>query len=136
MTIEKIQKIVWKITKYFTLPMFALLILVAIFGPEVEEVPTPTPTPTLVSTYTDWYVVNPASGVFTVKITNTSTKEIKEISCTVKVNDGGSAYRGFGIWDADFSIPAGETRELRGRMTITNEGSPWVNQGTAECEGK
>ncbi len=133
MTIEKMQKIVWKITKYFTLPMFALLIVVAIFAPDVEE---EVATPTLVSTYTDWYVVNPASGVFTVEITNTGTKEVKDISCTVKVNDGGSTYRGFGIWDANFTIPAGETRELRGRMTITNEGSLWVNQGTAECEGK
>jgi hypothetical protein len=134
METTKLQKIVWKITKYFTFPVGALLAVVLIFGPDVEE-PEAT-LPTLQSTYKDWYVVNPASGVFTFEITNTGTEEAKEISCTVRINDGTSSYRGFGIWDADFSIPAGETRVLRGRMIITNQGSMWVNQGTAECEGK
>ncbi len=131
---NKLNKIAWNLTKYVTLPIFGLLVLVLVFGPDVEE--KESPQAQLIASYKDWYVVNPANGVFTFEITNTGNTEAKNIECFVRINDGTSAYRGFGTWEAPFSIPAGETRELRGKMTITNEGSLWVNQGTAECEAK
>ncbi len=131
---NKLNKIVWKLTKYVTLPILGLLVLVAIFAPDVEK--EEAPQAILTASYKDWYIVNPANGVFTFEITNTGDTEAKNIECFVRINDGSSAYRGFGTWEAPFSIPAGETRELRGTMTITNEGSLWVNQGTAECEAK
>ena len=127
---NKLNKILWK----FVIPPLGVLALIAVALPDAEK--ENKSEAKLIATYKDWYVVNPASGVFTITIENTGNKIAKNISCFVRVNDGGSAYRGFGEWEAPFSIPAGETRELRGRMTITNEGSLWVNQGTAECEEK
>lgn len=94
--------------------------------------PTETPS-TFTAAWQGNEPTNPASTTVTWTVTNTGT-ETTTADCTVRAYDTpGGPYSGFDIFTTD-PIAPGETKTIRGRVTIVDEGAAYALAGEVECE--
>jgi hypothetical protein len=130
MKIEKAQSIMWKVTKYFTIPAFLLVIVASIFGSsETKTIETK-----FEGNFVKWIPTSPATGEIYYTIKNIG-KDNGVAECKIKMSDDAYHYHGFDLATSK-ELEPNESIYYHSTLTITNEGSLWVTQGSVECEGK
>jgi ABC-type transport system substrate-binding protein len=135
---KKLKK--WHIV---VLVIAGLLLLGAIFG---EDSPSPTPEPTSTDSSTPavqleysaeitrWEPLNPASGRAVFTIRNTGEFSFVPQSCTVRVQDDSSTYKGFDFVRGFGEIKPGAKFMGNVVLTVTKEGAYFVTTGSVDCE--
>ena len=79
--------------------------------------------------------INPATVSVRFGITNDGTQPITP-SCKIKMSDSSGTYSGYDFFDITDPIAAGQTKQVVGELTITNEGSAYVDKFTGSCTAK
>ena len=79
--------------------------------------------------------INPATVSVRFGITNDGTQPITP-SCKIKMSDSSGTYSGYDFFDITNPITAGQTKQVVVQLTITNEGSAYVDKFTGSCTAK
>ena len=76
--------------------------------------------------------INPATVAVRFGIKNDGTQPISP-SCKIKMSDLSGTYSGYDFFDITDPIAPGQTKQAVVQLTITNEGSAYVDQFTGSC---
>ena len=76
--------------------------------------------------------INPATVSVRFGIKNDGTQPITP-TCKIKMSDSSGTYSGYDFFDITDPIAAGVTKQVVVQLTITNEGSAYVNEFTGSC---
>jgi hypothetical protein len=126
---------------YFKKRYMALLIIVLYFISTLTNSPdNSTETEKSSSTQTRSYEVNylshadinPATVSVRFGIKNDGTQPITP-TCKIKMSDSSGTYSGYDFFDITDPIAAGVTKQVVVQLTITNEGSAYVDKFTGSC---
>lgn len=137
---KKLKK--WHIV---VLVIIGLSIVGTIFGddstsPTPKSTPTASPTPEVQLEYsaeiTRWEPINPASGRAVFTIRNTGKYSFVPQSCTVRVQDASSTYKGFDFVSGFGEIKPGAKFMGNVVLTVTKEGASFITTGSVDCELK
>jgi hypothetical protein len=79
--------------------------------------------------------INPATVSVRFGIKNDGTQPITP-TCKIKMSDSSGTYSGYDFFDITDPIAAGQTKQAVVQLTITNEGSAYVDQFTGSCTAK
>jgi hypothetical protein len=145
MSLEENPKPKKKLKKWHIvlLVITGLLLVGGIFGedttsPTPESTPTESPTPTVQLKYsaeiTRWEPLNPASGRAVFTIRNTGKVSFVPQSCTIRVQDDSSTYKGFDFVSGFGEIKPGAKFMGNVVLTVTKEGAYFVTTGSVDCE--
>jgi hypothetical protein len=145
MTTPEIPKPKKKLKKWHIvlLVIFGLSVIGNIFGenttsPTPESTPTESPKPTVQLSYsaeiTRWEPINPASGRAVFTIRNTGKNSFVPESCTVRVQDDSSTYKGFDFISGFGEIKPGAKFMGNVILTVTKEGAYFITTGSVDCE--
>lgn len=130
----------WFKKKRFVIPI-AIIVLAAIgqFAGDSEESDSSTTSASPVSQTRSYPVkylshadINPATVSVRVGITNDGTQSITP-TCKIKMSDASGTYSGYDFFDITDSIAPAQTKQVVVQLTITNEGSAYVDTFTGSC---
>ena len=124
---NKLNKFAWKLTKYVTLPLVGLLVIVAIASPAKAKAD-------FVGSYYNWIPETPATGVLWITVENVSDVD-GVAECSILLRDSSYHYKARDIATTG-EIKAGQSRRFYLDMVVTNEGSMYVDTLDIECEAK
>lgn len=79
--------------------------------------------------------INPATVSVRFGVKNDGTQAITP-TCKIKMSDSSGTYSGYDFFDITDPIAAGVTKQVVVQLTITNEGSAYVNKFTGSCTAK
>jgi hypothetical protein len=79
--------------------------------------------------------INPATVSVRFGIKNDGTQPITP-TCKIKMSDSSGTYSGYDFFDITDPIPAGVQKQVVVQLTITNEGSAYVDTFTGSCTAK
>ncbi len=79
--------------------------------------------------------INPATVSVRFGIKNDGTQPITP-TCKIKMSDSSGTYSGYDFFDITDPIAAGQTKQVVVQLTITNEGSAYVNKFSGNCTAK
>ena len=79
--------------------------------------------------------INPATVSVRFGIKNDGTEAITP-TCKIKMSDSSGTYSGYDFFDITDPIAAGVTKQVVVQLTITNEGSAYVDKFTGSCTAK
>ena len=79
--------------------------------------------------------INPATVSVRFGIKNDGTQPITP-TCKIKMSDSSGTYSGYDFFDITDPIAAGVTKQVVVQLTITNEGSAYVDKFTGSCTAK
>ena len=79
--------------------------------------------------------INPATVSVRFGIKNDGTQPITP-TCKIKMSDASGTYSGYDFFDITDPIPAGVQKQVVVQLTITNEGSAYVDTFTGNCTAK
>lgn len=85
--------------------------------------------------YLSHAVINPATVSVRFGIKNDGTQPITP-TCKIKMSDSSRAYSGYDFFDITDPIAAGVTKQVVVQLTITKEGSAYVDKFTGSCTAK
>jgi len=77
-------------------------------------------------------VVDPATLRVSVKVKNTGQSKGKP-DCTINATNSTGVYKGFDVFGMDRAIEPGQEDYFNGQLTITKEGSVFVDKVTVSC---
>jgi hypothetical protein len=126
---------------YFKKRYIALLIIVLYFISTLTNSPdnstkTKKPSSTKTRSYPVNYLshadINPATVSVRFGIKNDGTQPITP-TCKIKMSDSSGTYSGYDFFDITDPIAAGVTKQVVVQLTITNEGSAYVDKFTGSC---
>jgi hypothetical protein len=126
---------------YFKKIYIVLLIIVLCFISTLTNSPdnstkTEKPSSTQTRSYPVNYLshadINPATVSVRFGIKNDGTQPITP-TCKIKMSDSSGTYSGYDFFDITDPIAAGVTKQVVVQLTITNEGSAYVNKFTGSC---
>jgi hypothetical protein len=129
---------------YFKKRYIALLIIILYFISTLTNSPdnsieTSKPSSTQTRSYEVNYLshadINPATVSVRFGIKNDGTQPITP-TCKIKMSDSSGTYRGYDLFDITDPIEAGVTKQVVVQLTITNEGSAYVDKFTGSCTAK
>ena len=126
---------------YFKKRYIALLVIILYFISTLTNSPdNSTETEKSSSTQTRSYPINylshadinPATVSVRFGIKNDGTQPITP-TCKIKMSDSSGTYSGYDFFDITDPIAAGVTKQVVVQLTITNEGSAYVDKFTGSC---
>jgi hypothetical protein len=79
--------------------------------------------------------INPATVSVRFSIKNDGTQPITP-TCKIKMSDSSGTYSGYDFFDITDPIAAGVTKQVVVQLTITKEGSAYVDKFTGSCTAK
>jgi hypothetical protein len=79
--------------------------------------------------------INPATVSVRFGVKNDGTQPITP-TCKIKMSDSSGTYSGYDFFDITDPIAAGVTKQVVVQLTITNEGSAYVDKFTGSCTAK
>jgi hypothetical protein len=129
---------------YFKKRYIALLIIVLYFISTLTNSPdnsteTEKPSSTQTRSYPVNYLshadINPATVSVRFGIKNDGTQSITP-TCKIKMSDSSGTYSGYDFFDITDPIAVGVTKQVVVQLTITNEGSAYVDKFTGSCTAK
>ena len=129
---------------YFKKRYIALLIIVLYFISTLTNSPdnsteTEKPSSSQTRSYEVNYLshadINPATVSVRFGIKNDGTQPITP-TCKIKMSDSSGTYSGYDFFDITDPIAAGVTKQVVVKLTITNEGSVYVDKFTGSCTAK
>jgi len=85
--------------------------------------------------YLSHAAINPATVSVRFGIKNDGTQPITP-TCKIKMSDSSGAYSGYDYFDITDPIAAGVTKQVVVQLTITKEGSAYVDKFTGSCIAK
>ena len=77
-------------------------------------------------------VINPASLTVVWNVTNDGSEPVTP-TCTIRMQDSSGTYKGYDIFELKDALKAGQTKQVIGQLTITNEGAEFADQFSGEC---
>lgn len=126
---------------YFKKRYIALLVVVLYFISTLTNSPdnsTESTKPSSIQTrsyevnYLSHADINPATVSVRFGIKNDGTQPITP-TCKIKMSDSSGTYSGYDFFDITDPIAAGVTKQVVVQLTITNEGSAYVDKFTGSC---
>jgi hypothetical protein len=129
---------------YFKKRYIALLIIILYFistltNSSNNSIENSKPSSTQTRSYEVNYLshadINPATVSVRFGIKNDGTQPITP-TCKIKMSDSSGTYSGYDFFDITDPIEAGVTKQVVVQLTITNEGSAYVDKFTGSCTAK
>jgi hypothetical protein len=125
------------------LTILVLSVIGVLFGEDTsttDPVPVVTEEPAVALSYsaevTRWEPINPASGRAVFTIRNTGEASFIPESCTVRVSDASSTYKGYDFISGFGEIKPGAKFMGNVVLTVTKEGAFFVTTGSVDCDLK
>jgi hypothetical protein len=132
----------WFKKKKFIVPLvIVVLAMIGQFtgGSDAPSESSPTTTAEVERSYPVEYLshadINPATVSVRFGIKNDGTQPITP-TCKIKMSDSSGTYSGYDFFDITDPIAAGVTKQVVVQLTITNEGSAYVDKFTGSCTAK
>jgi hypothetical protein len=130
----------WQIV---VLTILVLSVIGVLFGEDTsttDPVPEVSAEPAVALSYsaevTRWEPINPASGRAVFTIRNTGEASFIPESCTVRVSDASSTYKGYDFISGFGEIKPGAKFMGNVVLTVTKEGAFFVTTGSVDCDLK
>jgi hypothetical protein len=127
--------------RYIIAMVLVVLAIIGQFtgGSDTSKESSPTPSTEVERSYPVKYLshadINPATVSVRFGVTNDGTQPITP-TCKIKMSDSSGTYSGYDFFDITDPIAAGVTKQVVVQLTITNEGSAYVDKFTGSCTAK